>query len=196
MAENRSCYPESSICRGGWLLDDVCKYFWYVNKTQHINASGKALAGFQDTTLKVFSPSLSYLHNKELEDKAFKYGNTLFSGAGIGELDKPSLIGFKKVMIASLLENLENVINCCGINDVLVQKMYKAAECHDISLFELKGWGGKIRKERAILNGNREKNYGSFSDECARELAASRSQVADLKENIVRLERRDDEKKR
>ena len=66
MAENRSCYPESSICRGGWLLDDFCKDFWYVNKTQHINAAGKALAGWKDTTLKVFSPSLSYLHDKEL----------------------------------------------------------------------------------------------------------------------------------
>ena len=48
----------------------------------------------------------------------------------------------------------------------------------------------------AILNGNREKNYGSFSDECARELAASRSQVADLKEHIVQLERRDNETKK
>ena len=157
MAENRSCYPESSICRGGWLLDDVCKYFWYVNKTQHINAAGRALAGFHDTTLKVFSPSLSYLQNKEDKEKAFKYGNTLFSGAGIAELDKPSLIGFKKVMIASLLENFDNVLNSCGINDVLVQAMYKDAEIYGIILSELKRWGEKIRKERAILNGNREK---------------------------------------
>ena len=186
MAENRSCYPESSICRGGWLLDDFCKYFWYVNKSQHINAAGKALAGWQDTTLKVFSPSLSYLHNTELEDRAFKYGNTLFSGAGIHELDKPSLIGFKKVMIASLLENLNNVLNCNGTNDVLFQKMYKAAETHEISLLELKGWGGKIRKERAILNGERSKTLSSFSEECARELATSRSQVADLARSRVR----------
>ena len=162
MAQNRSCYPESSICRGGWVLDDVCTYFWYVNKTQHINAAGKALAGWKDTTLKVFSPSLSYLRNKDLEDRVFNYGNTLFSGAGIGELDKPSLIGFKKVMIASLLENLENVMNCNGTNDVLVQKMYKAAEMHDISLLELKQWGEKIRIERAILNGNREKTMVRF----------------------------------
>ena len=135
MAENRSCYPESSICRGGWLLDDFCKYFWYVNKTQHINAAGKALAGWKDTALKVFSPSLSYLCNKELEDRSFNYDNTLFSGAGTCELDKASLIGFKKAMITSLLENLDNVINCNGTNDVLFQKMYKAAETHDISLF-------------------------------------------------------------
>ena len=86
----------------------------------------------------------------------------MFSGAGIGELDKPSLIGFKKVMIASLLENLENVMNCNGTNDVLVQKMYKAAEMHDISLLELKQWGEKIRIERAILNGNREKTMVCF----------------------------------
>ena len=94
MAENRSCYPKSSICHGVWLLDNICKYLWYVNKTQHINTAGKALTGFHDTTLKVFLPSLSYLQNKEDKEKDFKYGNTLCSGAGIAELENPSSIMF------------------------------------------------------------------------------------------------------
>ena len=91
MTQNSSCYPESSICRDGCLLDDICKYLCYTNKTHNINSSRRALAGFHDTTLKVCSPSLNYNQKKD-EDKAFNYGNTMFSGACISELDKHSLI--------------------------------------------------------------------------------------------------------
>ena len=44
-------------------------------------------------------------------------------------------------MIASLLENFDNVLNCCGMSDALVKAMYKDAEIYGISLSELKRWG-------------------------------------------------------
>ena len=65
MAANRSCYPESSIIRGGWVLEEACKYYWSLNKGHHITAAGRAIAGFHDTAMKVFAPKLSYLENKE-----------------------------------------------------------------------------------------------------------------------------------
>ena len=114
---NLSCYPESSIIRGGWMLDEACKYYWYLNKAAHVNAAGRAIAGFKDTTQKVFAPKFGYIGNKEDEDRALKYGNSLLLGAGIQELDKPSLIKFGKAMIAYLLKTLNNY----GKDDVLVR---------------------------------------------------------------------------
>ena len=58
-------------------------------------------------------------------------------------------------MVASLLENFDNVLQCCGMNDVLVQAMYEDVKIHKISLSEPKRWG-KLRTESEILNGNRE----------------------------------------
>ena len=55
---------------------------------------------------------------------------SLFSGAGIRQLDTSSLTEFKKVMIVSLLENFEQVINEYGLNNILMQTMYKSAELH------------------------------------------------------------------
>ena len=187
---NLSCYPESSIIRGGWMLDEACKYYWYLNKAAHVNAAGRAIAGFKDTTQKVFAPKLSYIGNKEDEDRALNFGNSLLLGAGIKELEQPSLIEFKKVMIASLLENFEKVLSYNGKDDVLVSAMYKQAELHNISLMKLKEMGEKIRRERAIRNGNRTKSLESFSDKCARELASSRQQIVELKEHIVQLEKK------
>ena len=90
-------------------------------------------------------------------------------------------------MIASLLENFVNVITLCGIENILVQMMYKQAELHHIKLDNLKWMGEKIRREREILNGNKTKELTLFSEECTREMAASRSQVADLKGHIAQL---------
>ena len=139
------------------MLEEACKYYWYLNKGHHINAAGRAIAGFHDTAMKVFAPKLSYLGNKEDEDKAFRYGNSLFAGAGIQELNKPSLIEFKKVMIASLLENFEKVLDGYGTHNVLVSTMYKQAEIHNITLLELKEMGKKIRIGQALDNGSRTK---------------------------------------
>ena len=144
---------ESCIIRGGWYLDEICKYFWYLKKSDHINNAGRAIAGFHDAHLKVFSPSLGFIRNKNEEQKAFNYGISLFSGAGIEQLNHPSLIGYKKVMIASLLENFDNVLQEYGLENILVQSMYKNAELHGISLAKRKEWGKQIRSERAILNG-------------------------------------------
>lgn len=116
-------------------------------------------------------------------------------GAGINKLDKLSLIEFKKVMIASLLENFENFITHCGIENILVQMMNKQADLRRIELDNLKLMGEKIRREREILNGNREKELTLFSEECTGELAASRSQIVDLKVHIVQLGKVDDKSK-
>ena len=118
---------------------------------------------------------------------------SLFSGAGIRQLNTSSLTEFKKVMIASLLEHLEQVMTDYGVDNILVQTMYKSAELHGISLAQLKHWGAKIKKERAILNGQRNKTLTSFSEECFRALAASRTQIKDLKDHILELEKKDEE---
>ena len=128
------------------MLENACKYYWYLSKGEHINAAGRALAGFCDTTMKVFAPKLSYLDNREDEAKALRFGNTLLDGAGLDRLDEPSLIEFKKVMIASLLENFSNVLKEYGDKDILVTTMYKTADLHGISLAEMKRFGEKIRK--------------------------------------------------
>ena len=46
-------------------------------------------------------------------------------------------------MIASLLENFNNFLNFYGMNDVLVQAMYKDTEIHTIILSEPNRWGEK-----------------------------------------------------
>ena len=54
-------------------------------------------------------------------------------------------------MIASLIENFNNVLKQYGENDILVSTMFKQAELHGLSLAELKKFGETIRKERAVL---------------------------------------------
>ena len=114
------------------MLEQDCKYYWYLSKGEHVNAAGRALAGYCDTMMKVFAPKLSYLQNKEDEHKALRFGNSLLEGAGIDALDKPSLVKFKKVMIASLIENFNNVLKQYGENDILVSTMFKQAELHGL----------------------------------------------------------------
>ena len=63
-----------SITCGGWYLDNICKYFWYLKKLDHIKNAGRAIAGFHDAHLNVFSPSLGFISNKKEEYKAFNYG--------------------------------------------------------------------------------------------------------------------------
>lgn len=110
MAASRMCNMESCIIHGGWSLDKICKYFWYLKKSDQINNAGRANNGFHDGHLKVFSRSLDFIRNKREEQLAFKYGISLFSGAGIEQLNHPSLNIYKKLMIAYLLENFDNVL--------------------------------------------------------------------------------------
>ena len=83
------------------MLVEVGEYYCYLNNMKHCNSDGRTLAGFCDTTMKVFLPTLRYLNYKHDEDKALNFGNSLLLGGGIDELNEPSLIKFKKVMISS-----------------------------------------------------------------------------------------------
>ena len=89
---------ESCVAHCGWYLDDISKYFHYLNKNKHINAAGRALTGFGETLVKIFSPSLDYLQSKEDQETALLFGHSLFVVAGIKELNKSSLNKLKKVV--------------------------------------------------------------------------------------------------
>ena len=122
--------------------------------------------------MKVFAPKPICLQNKEDDHKALRFGNSLLEGAVIDALDKLSLFEFKKAMIASLIENVNNVLKQYGENAILVSTMFKQAELHGLSFAELEKSGEAIRKERAILNGNMTKVLSSFSEECEGNLPA------------------------
>ena len=149
MAMNMTCHLISIIARGNWQLARECTMFIYLTYKLHINSAGRALAGFEDTKKKVYSPNLSAIREDDPDGVLDKVIHELFGLLGKKDLDeKGHLDTFKEVMLASLLEYYEDVIAECGVNSILIVRLNEVFGKHFIYHANLLVWGKKIKEAR------------------------------------------------
>ena len=116
MAMNLNFHLVSIIARGNWQLAIYCTIFIYLTYKLHVNSVGQALADFEDTRKMVHSPNLDAIKDETNADLLEKVTRELFGLLCIKELSPTgSLKTFTNVMLDSLLEYCEDVVNQCGV---------------------------------------------------------------------------------
>lgn len=153
MAMNMTCHLVSIIARGNWQLARDCTLFIYLTYKLHVNSAGRALAGFEDTRKMVHSPNLDAIKDETNADLLEKVTHELFGLLCIKELSPTgSLKTFTDVMLASLLEYYEDVVNQCGVESVLIVKLHEVFGKHNVYPAQIREWGNKIKVSRAQKN--------------------------------------------
>ena len=89
----------------------------------------------------------------------------LFLPCQIPELDSIVFRPFKKVMLLSLLEHFNVIINDGnGHADILVSTMYQVGTRYRITLTQLKKWSTKLKNSRVLANAQRQDNENLYEE--------------------------------
>ena len=144
-----------AILRGGWDFQYMCNIFEYIlQDITNLNIAGAALAGWKSIRHLVFPPRLVFRSNLD-ENYTLKINGLINELFRTTAYSLPiAMEPFYDVMMASLLQHLQGMIDRCTVHHPLLKRITSTANLRGISLALLKEWGEAVEtdwRQRNIL---------------------------------------------
>lgn len=145
----------AALVRGGWELGDFCTGFTYMDLLRFDLQAARVIAGQKDPFLKQAAPSLDFCQDEEMRSKLQLVADRLFLKLPFSLEEGDSLYSLKSVLLAAVLENLEDMEAELGRSNQYMRNIECAFRLEaSIYFTQAKEIGKELAAQRREFNSN------------------------------------------